>query len=72
MALKLDPQIPDADALYQCLVDLDRGLSADETEAARSALILLLANQIEDLETVREAVNLARETAEARSAAAPS
>ena len=72
MALITDAQHDSHDALYQCLVDLESELSADETRVARSALLLLLANQVGDLETVREAVALARAAATEARGHAPS
>ena len=63
MPLDLDPQIDEFDELYQALVGLDDGLSDDQAERARSALLLLLAHQTGSLETVREAIDLARKAA---------
>ena len=63
MTLQLDPQIAELDELYQALVGLADGLDDDQAERARSALLLLLAHQTGSLETVREAIELARRAA---------
>ena len=63
MALKLESDPSQLDPLYQALVELEEGLDAEELESARSALLLLLAHHVGDLETVREAMALARTAA---------
>ncbi len=63
MPLKLDSDPAQLDPLYQALVELEEGLDAEELELARSALLLLLAHQVGDLDTVREAMALARTAA---------
>ncbi|MEM1249336.1 MAG: DUF2783 domain-containing protein [Acidobacteriota bacterium] len=69
MPLDLEPRIDDPDELFEALVRLTEGLSSEEAERAQNALLLLLANQVDDLEAVREAIQLARESARVGGAA---
>ena len=61
--LAKDDRIADPDSLYQALVDAHEGLTDAESRQLSARLILLLANHIGDLEVVREAAVLARESA---------
>jgi predicted metal-dependent hydrolase len=47
------------DLAYRLLIDAHRGLSDEESAALNARLILILANQIGDLEILREAIQLA-------------
>lgn len=49
----------DADAAYRLLIEAHRGLSDDDSAALNARLVLILANQVGDLEVLREAVALA-------------
>jgi hypothetical protein len=49
----------DADAAYRLLIEAHRGLSDDESAALNARLVLILANQVGDLEVLREALRLA-------------
>lgn len=59
--LNLDPAFADADAVYQDIIDMHKGLSDDESQAANAKLVLLLANHIGDPDAIAEATRLARE-----------
>ena len=58
--LKTVSALRDPDAVYRTIVEAHRGLSADESAALNSALVLILANQAGDDGVVRDAVALAR------------
>ena len=60
MPLKLDPNMADPDGFYDELLAAHEGLSAKESEAFNARLILVLANQIGDRETLRAALAAAR------------
>lgn len=72
MALNTDPNFAEdgkryfsayspADDFYEMLLDTHRGLSDDQSEMLNARLILLLANQIGDIGTLRQALATARE-----------
>ncbi len=54
--------IADPDAFYEALIEAHRGLSDDESRRLNARLILILADRVGDLETLREALALARRT----------
>lgn len=60
-ALRIDPNIADPDAFYAELIELHRGLSEEQARLLDARLILLLANQVGDLETLRAAMASARQ-----------
>ena len=60
--LHIEPRIAAPDDFYEALIDAHRGLSDAQSQALNARLILLLANHIGDLEVLREALALARET----------
>ena len=62
--LHLEPRIAAPDDFYEALIEAHRGLSDAQSQALNARLILLLANHIGDLEVLREALALARETPE--------
>ena len=64
---KLDTgsRFSDPDAAYHALIDAHRGLSEHESAALNVRLVLLLANHIGDLDTLREAIALARDASRA-------
>jgi hypothetical protein len=57
--LNLEPNIAQPDDFYQSLMELHRGLDDEQSAAANSRLILLLANHIGDLDVLRQAIRLA-------------
>ena len=61
MPLNTDPNIARPDDFYQALIDAHAGLSEEQSAALNARLILLLANQVGDLETLRAAIAAARE-----------
>lgn len=60
MPLVTDPNIAQPDEFYQALLDAHAGLTDDESAALNARLILLLANQVGDLETLKQALAAAR------------
>jgi len=52
----------DPDAAYLALVEARRGLSDTQAAALDSKLVLILANHIGDLDVLREAIALAKES----------
>jgi hypothetical protein len=60
--LNTEPNIADADAFYEALIEMHRDLTPEQSAAANAALILLLANQVGDLEVLRQAMAKARAT----------
>lgn len=72
MALNLNPNFSEAgkryfnaytpaDDFYEMLINTHRDLSDEQSELLNARLILLLANHVGDIETLREALKLARE-----------
>lgn len=59
--LNTQPNIAAVDDFYQELIDLHRDLSDDQSALVNTKLILLLANQIGNLDVLREAMRAARE-----------
>jgi hypothetical protein len=60
MPLDTASRFPDPDAAYRLVVEAHRGLADEESRKLDAALILILANQIGDLELLREALVLSR------------
>jgi hypothetical protein len=60
MTLNTQPNLAQPDDFYQALIDAHAGLSDTQSAALNARLILLLANQVGDLETLKEAINAAR------------
>ena len=54
--------LADVDGWYAELLAAHEGLSEDETHALNARLVLILANQVGDRDTLREALALARDT----------
>jgi hypothetical protein len=72
MTLNLNPNFSEAgkryfsayspgDDFYEMLLNTHRDLSDEQSELLNARLILLLANHIGDIDTLREALNAARE-----------
>jgi hypothetical protein len=61
MALTTEPKISGPDDFYQALIDAHAGLTEAQSAALNARLILLLANQVGDLDTLREAIAAARD-----------
>lgn len=60
MALNTEPNIARPDDFYQALIDAHAGLDGRESAALNARLILLLANQVGDLETLKAAIAAAK------------
>jgi hypothetical protein len=60
MALNTQPNIARPDDFYQALIEAHAGLSEEQSAALNARLILLLANQIGDLSTLKEAIAAAK------------
>lgn len=60
MTLEDDPNIQQPDDFYQALIDAHAGLTDEQSAALNARLVLLLANQIGDLNTLRQAIAAAR------------
>ena len=60
MALDAQPNIAQPDEFYQALIEAHAGLDEEQSAALNARLILLLANQVGDLETLREAIAAAK------------
>ena len=60
MTLTLDPNWQDADAFYEALIAAHDGLSDEASHALDARFILILANQIGDLATLKAALDAAR------------
>ncbi len=62
MPLNTEPNIADADAFYEALIDAHNGLSPEQSQALNARLVLLLANQVGDLDVLRQALAAARDS----------
>ncbi|MEM1103569.1 MAG: DUF2783 domain-containing protein [Pseudomonadota bacterium] len=60
MTLTAPAAAADPDAIYQAIIAMHDGLSVEESHKANVKLVLILASQIGDLETVKEATRIAR------------
>ncbi len=58
--LRIEPNIPTPDDLYEALLDAHRGLTLGHSQALNARLVLLLANHVGDVDVVREALDRAR------------
>jgi hypothetical protein len=62
MSLNTEPNIARPDDFYQALIDAHAGLTDEQSAALNARLILLLANQVGDLDTLRAAIAAARDS----------
>ena len=60
MTLDTETNIQQPDEFYQTLIDAHAGLTDEQSAALNARLVLLLANQIGDLTTLRQAIMAAR------------
>ncbi len=60
MALSTQSNFPNPDAAYRSVVEAHRGLSEMQSAALDTALVLILANHIGDIEVLKEALALAK------------
>jgi len=61
MALNTQPNIDRPDDFYEALIEAHAGLTEEQSAALNARLILLLANQVGDLDTLRAALAAARD-----------
>ncbi|ASP32004.1 DUF2783 domain-containing protein [Labrenzia sp. VG12] len=69
MALELTRNIPDPDGFYEHLVSSQRHMSDEEANCMNARLVLVLANQIGDLDTLKAAIDFAADPKADRKAA---
>ncbi|MGD9920429.1 MAG: DUF2783 domain-containing protein [Pseudorhodoplanes sp.] len=62
MPLMTAPRFDDPDRAFVMLVEARRGLSEREASGLDARLVLILANHIGDIEVLREAIALARQS----------
>ena len=60
MSLNTEPNIERPDDFYQVLIEAHAGLTDAQSAALNARLILLLANQVGDFETLRAVIAAAR------------
>jgi hypothetical protein len=60
MPLTREANLPDPDTFYTELLSAHRGLTQEESHALNARLVLILANHVGDLDTLREALALAQ------------
>ena len=59
--LHTEPNITAPDDFYEALIEAHRGLTDAQSQALNARLILLLANQVGDINVLREALEAARD-----------
>ena len=62
MALSTSSNFAKPDDAFRAIVEAHRGLSEAESADLDAALVLVLANHIGDLDVLREAIDLARQS----------
>ena len=60
--LETGSRFAEPDAAYVALVEARRGLSEDASAALDTRLVLILANHIGDIDVLKEAIALAKES----------
>lgn len=60
MALSTQSNFPNPDVAYRSIVEAHRGLSEAQSAALDTALVLILANHIGDIEVLKDALALAK------------
>lgn len=63
MTIDTSPRISDPDALLALLLEAHQGLDDEASRRLDARLVLLLANHIGDMQTLREAIALALSSA---------
>jgi hypothetical protein len=58
--LDIEPNLEAPDDFYEALLEMHRGLDAQQSAMVNARLILLLSNHIGDLEALRDAMRRAR------------
>ena len=62
--LDTNPRFSDPDAAFRAIIEAYRGLSDEACADLNARLVLILANQVGDLDVLREAIALAKATLE--------
>lgn len=60
MSLNLKPNIENPDVFYEMLTDAQRDISDEEANDMNARLVLILANQVGNLDDLRQAVEMSR------------
>ncbi|WP_162652865.1 DUF2783 domain-containing protein [Lentilitoribacter sp. Alg239-R112] len=60
MSLNLKPNIENPDLFYEMLTDAQREMSDEEANDMNARLVLILANQVGNLEDLKDAIELAK------------
>jgi hypothetical protein len=60
VTLETGVKLSDPDRAYRMLIEAHRGLTDNQSAALNARLILILANQVGDLDVLRQAIELAR------------
>lgn len=60
--LDTNSRFGDADAAFRAIIEAYRGLSDEACNDLNARLVLILANQVGDLDALREAIALAKQT----------
>jgi len=60
MTLNLEPNLSDPDGFYEALLKAHEGLSDKESVELNARLVLVLANQIGDVDTLAAAIEAAK------------
>lgn len=60
MTLSTQSNFPHPDAAYRSIVEAHRGLSEAQSAALDTALVLILANHIGDIDVLKDALALAK------------
>lgn len=66
--MRSDLNIADPDGFYEALIAAHEGLSDEQSNLLNARLVLLLANQVGDMATLRTCIAAAREALEAEAA----
>ncbi|MDW5443592.1 DUF2783 domain-containing protein [Polaromonas sp. SM01] len=59
-SFQTSPNLQDADAFYECLLDAHQGLSREQSELLNARLILILANQLGDTQVLQACIAAAK------------
>lgn len=62
MSLIVASQFKDPDTAFVTLIEARRGLSQDDAAALDAKLVLILANHIGDIDVLKEAIALAKQS----------
>lgn len=57
-----EPNLEDADAFYESLLDAHQGLSREQSESLNARLVLVLANQVGSTQALLACLKVAQQT----------